>query len=113
MARRRYPATVATALTALLAQACGVAGSNPPDASGGGSQVTGGRPGAGGTGVISLGGAIGVGVGGNCSAETEPDTESPPPFADQAVLDIGEQRTFYSWTTDEQVAELRAGGELF
>jgi hypothetical protein len=29
------------------------------------------------------------------------------------VTDIGEQRVFYSWTTDEQVAELRAGSELF
>ena len=35
------------------------------------------------------------------------------PFKDQVVARIGEQRVFYSWTTDEQVAELRAGTELF
>jgi len=31
----------------------------------------------------------------------------------QAVWTVGSQRVFYSWTTDEQVAELRAGGPLF
>lgn len=35
------------------------------------------------------------------------------PFADHVVTSIGQQRIFYSWTTDEQVAELRAGGPLF
>ena len=34
-------------------------------------------------------------------------------LADQSVWTIGSQRVFYSWTTDEQVAELRAGGPLF
>lgn len=34
-------------------------------------------------------------------------------LADQIVSQIGSQRVFYSWTTDEQVAELRAGGPLF
>lgn len=42
-----------------------------------------------------------------------PCPTSDAPFADQVVAQIGEQRIFYSWTTDEQVAELRAGGELF
>ena len=32
---------------------------------------------------------------------------------DQVVSKIGGQRVLYSWTTDEQVAELRAGGPLF
>jgi hypothetical protein len=111
MARRRYPATVATALTALLTQSCGVAGSHP-NASGGGSQVTGGGSSTGGTGIITLGGgsATDIGVGGDCSS---PEQSATPTFADQVVRAVGEQRTFYSWTTDEQVAELRAGGELF
>jgi hypothetical protein len=32
---------------------------------------------------------------------------------DQVVTSIGPQRKFYSWTTQEQIAELRAGTELF
>jgi len=34
-------------------------------------------------------------------------------MVDQAVTLIGRPRVFYSWTTDEQAAELRAGGPLF
>jgi hypothetical protein len=40
-------------------------------------------------------------------------TTDEAPLADQVVAAIGSQRVFYSWTTDEQVAELRAGGPLF
>ena len=71
----------------------------------GGAAASGGSGTAGGPlniGDFSFGGALVV----PCSA-------SPPPFADQVVTDIGEQRVFYSWTTDEHVAELRAGTQLF
>jgi len=110
--RGRYPSTLATALTALLAQSCGVAESHPQPNGGSGSQTSGGDSsgggGSGGGDIISVAGTVELGLGGD-------DCSDPlaPLFADQTVVDIGEQRTFYSWTTDEQVAELRAGGELF
>src|SRR5882724_4618306 len=108
--RGRYPSTLATALTALLAQSCGVSANGPPgtsNVSGGGSgnETSGGSSGS--SQLISVGGTSQLGVGGDCSDPLA------PVFVDQTVHEIGEQRTFYSWTTDEQVAELRAGGELF
>jgi hypothetical protein len=110
---RRYP-SIAAAVTVLLGQGCGLMTSNgegpgepAPQAGGasGGAAASGGSGAAGGLlniGDFSFGGAL-----------VEPCSDSTPAFADQVVTDIGEQRVFYSWTTDEQVAELRAGTELF
>jgi hypothetical protein len=99
-----------TTLVALAAQACstlsatGTPGASASGTSGvGGATAAGGSPGAGGpiSDPIAVGGNPGV----SCGLETF--------LADQAVTSIGSQRVFYSWTTDEQVAELRAGGPLF
>lgn len=118
--RSRYP-TIATAITALIAQACGLVTSSPShndnapiagsagrggSASTGGSSSTGGSASTGGV-VINVAGEPGLMLPQACAVEGD------APFADQVVTAIGEQRVFYSWTTDEQVAELRAGGELF
>jgi hypothetical protein len=73
---------------------------NSGGASSGGSGTAGSLSTAG---ALSLGGAL----------PSDSCTGSELPFADQVVNEIGEQRVFYSWTTDEQVAELRAGTELF
>jgi hypothetical protein len=108
---RRYP-SIATAVAALLAQACGQSTSNPhPDSSqlagnagtGGGTSSGGSSSGNGGTLYLGESGAPDRG---DCAANVQT-------FADQAVTVIGAQRVFYSWTTDAQVAELRAGTELF
>ena len=113
---RRYP-TIATAVTAMIAQACGLVGSNPAQhdnapvsgsaGSGGSSSQTSGSG-------SSTGGLV-LNPGGGQPGDTLPEEckSAAAPFADQVVTQIGEQRVFYSWTTDEQVAELRAGGELF
>ena len=77
-----------------------------------GSSNTGGGASSGGSGIagsLSTAGALSFGG----ALPGEPCTGSDLPFADQTVTKIGEQRVFYSWTTDEQVAELRAGTELF
>jgi hypothetical protein len=81
-------------------------------------SATGGAAGAAGAaGLGGGGGPVGGGiivvdpsidVGGSCSVDGD-----APIFREQAVQTIGKQRVLYSWTTDEQVAELRAGGELF
>ncbi|HEY4158020.1 MAG TPA: hypothetical protein VGM29_07980 [Polyangiaceae bacterium] len=113
--RRSWHPTMLTALLALLAQSCGLvsseANSATPGASGAANAGTGGALNAGTGGTLSLGGsqsagAAGVNGGGACAVD---DTL----FADQTVIQIGSQRVFYSWTTDDQVAELRAGGPLF
>ena len=57
-----------------------------------------------------MGGQLIIDVGGSLN---EPYCPGDNLLADQAVTQIGGQRVFYSWTTDEQVAELRAGGPLF
>ena len=112
--RSRYP-TIATAITALIAQACGLVTSSPShndntpiagSAGHGGSSSTGGASSTGGV-VINIAGEPRVTLPQPCVVEAD------APFADQVVASIGEQRIFYSWTTDEQVAELRAGGPLF
>lgn len=106
---RRYP-SIATAVAALLAQACGTASSNTPAD---GSQLAGAAGTGGGTssGGDGSGGTLILGQSGTANPSDCSDFE--PPFAEQVVTEIGEQRVFYSWTTDEQVAELRAGTELF
>jgi hypothetical protein len=111
--RSRYP-TIATAITALIAQACGLVTSSPShednapiagSAGHGGFSSTGGSSAAGGV-VINVAGEPGVML-------PEPCPAAETLFGDQVVTAIGEQRVFYSWTTEEQVAELRAGGALF
>ncbi|HEX2872191.1 MAG TPA: hypothetical protein VHP33_13060 [Polyangiaceae bacterium] len=110
--RHRYP-TIATAITALIAQACGLVSSNPAHhdnppvagSSGSSGQASGGSSSTGGL-VLNQGGEPSDMLPEACASAVAP-------FADQVVTQIGEQRVFYSWTTDEQVAELRAGGELF
>ena len=105
---RRWRPTLLGAIVALAAQACGIA-SNPQDAPVGRAS-TGGSGGVSGGG-IELGGdtSVGAGIsyGGGCGGEAL--------FSDETVAGqaIGTQRVFYSWTTNEQVAELRAGGPLF
>jgi hypothetical protein len=111
---RRYP-TIATAVTALIAQACGLVTSNHdavpdnPPATGSAGQSAGGSssgssPSSAGT--LSLGGNVDLGMPERCPVINDL-------FQDQVVQQVGEQRVFYSWTTAEQVAELRAGTELF
>jgi hypothetical protein len=108
---RRWHPTLLTALIALAAQACGSTtdGGNAGNASGGssnGGTSDGGSfgSGVGGSGIINVGGSIGLG--GACAVIDSP-------LQEQTVSQIGSQRLFYSWTTDDQVAELRAGGPLF
>jgi hypothetical protein len=111
--RRRCAPTIVTALAALAAQSCGLtstdAGTNGASAAGSGGQTAaGGSLATGGSVTIVVpdgGGALNAG-GGSCAADTLP-------LADQRVEKVGAQRVFYSWTTDEQIAELRAGGPLF
>jgi hypothetical protein len=114
---RRYP-TIATAVTALIAQACGLvtanhdpAQDNPPVAGSPGQSGAGATGGAGATsgngsaGTLSIGGSL---------IDVPPDCPTVQNlFDDQVVNEVGQARKFYSWTTAEQVAELRAGGELF
>jgi len=99
-----------TAIIALAAQACGSSTEKPSSAAGGsGGASFGGASGS--AGELARGGSGGrpivleipaAGCGGGKL------------FADQGVVnDNASPRVFYSWTTDEQVAELRAGGPLF
>jgi hypothetical protein len=106
---RRYPSIVA-AITALSAQACGQVASTPDAVSNGSGAA--GTAGNNGAGTSSAGGSAGnvpivVDTAGRPNCPTELPLEGQP------VTQIGEQRVFYSWTTDEQVMELRAGTELF
>jgi hypothetical protein len=104
---RRWRPTLLTAIIALSAQACGLTtdAGNVGNASGGSSNGGSSNGGSsnGGSG-INVGGSIDLD--GGCAV-----TDSP--LREQTVTQIGSQRLFYSWTTDEQVAELRAGGPLF
>ena len=99
-----------TAIIALAAQACGSSTEKPSSA-------------AGGSGGASFGGASGsAGELGRGGSGGRPIVLEIPTagcgggklFADQGVVSgNAKPRVFYSWTTDEQVAELRAGGPLF
>ena len=123
---RRWRPSVMTALIAVAAQACGHAnehvadgsgGSNSAGAGGGATSATGGATSAAG-GTTSAGGGATSAAGGASGGKVTIEIGGSPSckdalFADQVVSRIGEQRVFYSWTTDEQVAELRAGGPLF
>jgi hypothetical protein len=109
LGKKRPNLAFVTALSALVSQACGSTSSNPVQGaagaelagSGGQSQGSAGTSGSGGAKVIDLGGG--------------PDCATTHLFMDQVVRssEVGQQRVFYSWTTAEQVAELRAGGDLF
>ncbi len=103
---RRWRPTLMTAIIALAAQACGIA-SSPMGGSAGRSSAGGDSGGSGGG--IDLGG---IDLGGTTSVDS---CGGEKLFVDDAIdgQHAGEQRVFYSWTTDEQVAELRAGGPLF
>jgi hypothetical protein len=83
--------------------------------SGGGGQISG--PGKGGSFNLGTGGTIGLsgsaGVGGSVTLTCPPALTESPVFADQALHGISFQRELYSWTTEEQEAEIRAGGVLF
>jgi len=129
-ARRRWRPTAVTAILLLAANSsCGLferdsgaddreagSGSGPSGQSGAaggmpgsGGSATGGAVGpidTGGAAAAAAGGSIIMGAGGECAT-------GESPLADQVVSQIGAQRVFYSWTTDEQVAELREGGPLF
>lgn len=135
LTRRKWRPTVLTAVIALAAQACdwhansssssstsandagGFSGDSSPTIGSGGSSSL--SFGTGGEITISLGGNFeasggNVQTSGGGGAGPLPPCEVPgSPLAEQAVAAIGTQRVFYSWTTDEQVAELRAGGPLF
>ncbi|HET7543403.1 MAG TPA: hypothetical protein VFK05_26195 [Polyangiaceae bacterium] len=104
---RRWRPTLITTIIALAAQACSsVSATGTPAGSEGGSGTSGvgGASGAGGSDPITPI-LVGGGPGANCGSQSL--------LGDQAVTLIGSPREFYSWTTDEQVAELRAGGPLF
>lgn len=100
-----------TAVILFAAQSsCGLVVSDPSAESGGASSS-----GSGGTGghVPALGGNTGGGIfistggtAGDCAVDNTL-------LAAQTVSQYGSPRVFYSWTTDDQVAELRAGGPLF
>jgi hypothetical protein len=114
---RRYP-TIATAMTALIAQACGLVTANDHDggvrAVGGAGQGADGTSAGGTSAGNGIGGTISLGVpGGTAGAGLPDDCPKDILFGDQVVTQVGAQRTFYSWTTDEQVEELRGGVELF
>jgi len=129
LTRRKWRPTVLTAVLALAAQACDWrSGSSSPTAvsandaggSDGGSSSTVGVGGSsslsfgvGGELTISFGGGPVEASGGGGAGPLPPCAVPGSPLAEQAVGPIGRQRVFYSWTTDEQVAELRAGGPLF
>jgi hypothetical protein len=100
----------------MIAQACGLLESNhdpsadTSQAAGSAGHATGGTHsgGSGGSGTLTLdtpGGASSAGLPNDCPTDIL--------FADQVVDQVGTRRVFYSWTTDEQVTELRAGTELF
>ncbi len=114
-ARRRWHPTALTAVLLLAANSCGLIGSDTDDGNSGtptgaASGGTGQSGAAGSSGTLNTGGTISAGgdpsAGGACATDETP-------LADQVVSEIGAQRVFYSWTTDEQVAELRADGPLF
>jgi hypothetical protein len=106
---RRYP-SIAAAVAALLAQGCGTVSSNKgPDS----SQLSGAAGTGGGTSSAGNGSGGTLSLGESGAGNLSDCSDLEPPFAEQVVTAIGEQRVFYSWTTDEQVAELRAGTELF
>jgi hypothetical protein len=129
LARRKWRPTVLTAVLALAAQACdwraadsraSIVSAHDAGSSDGGSSSTvaggGGSSsilGGGGETTISLGGGNFEASGGGGAGPLPPCAVPGSPLAEQAVGPIGRQRVFYSWTTDEQVAELRAGGPLF
>lgn len=82
------------------------------------STAAGGAGGTGGASVSEIGGSVSAGApaGGTptiFSPDEDPACTGSKLLADQVVSQIGSQRVFYTWTTDEQVAELRAGGPLF
>jgi hypothetical protein len=108
--RRRYP-TLVTALSALVAQGCGA--TRNPDAKPAPSEVAGQAGQAGSGGATGGGGALSLGGSDTLNLAGQADVCADSLFAEQVVSEVGKQRVFYSWTTDEQVAELRAGGELF
>ncbi|HEY3252908.1 MAG TPA: hypothetical protein VGJ91_03135 [Polyangiaceae bacterium] len=123
--RRRWQPTLITSIIALAAQACNTFDSSEPPrvivpsgSNGGAVPVTPTPP-------VRFGGSGGS-AGTNFGTPLNPLNPGDPGgapntngcaqdslLADQVVLGIGAQRVFYSWTTDEQVAELRAGGPLF
>ena len=111
--RRRWRPSVLTAVLALLAPACGLVSSEmnggPASAGAGGALATAGAANAG-TGAVILGGPLDIAGGLNLGTSNCPDDAW---LSGQAVSAVGSQRRFYSWTTDEQAAELRAGGPLF
>ncbi|HEY0466049.1 MAG TPA: hypothetical protein VGC79_17685 [Polyangiaceae bacterium] len=107
---RRYPSILA-AITALTAQACGQTASTPDSASNGAAAA--GAAGRNEGGSSSSGGSAGNTLFGVDAGGLRDCPKSDFPFEGQPVSQIGEQRVFYSWTTEEQVAELRAGTELF
>jgi hypothetical protein len=119
-ARRRWRPTAVTAILLLAANSsCGLfesdsAGENSGTPTGAG---TGGSGHSGAAGTAESGGSAGSGglsiIGGGSTAAGGACAADETPLADQVVSQIGAQRVFYSWTTDEQVAELRAGGPLF
>ena len=103
----------------MIAQACGLVSSSPalnenaPIAGSAGKSQGGTSSGGTSSGGTSSGGST-LQLGGSPTVMLpEPCPVMDAPFADQVVIEIGPQRVFYSWTTDEQASELRAGGELF
>jgi hypothetical protein len=104
-----------TALSAIISQACGLITHNSSKADE--TAATAGTPGSGGGagGGTSSGGAT-LSIGGRDILGTDESggcDQGGNLLAEQAVTTVGPQRVLYSWTTDEQVEELRNGGELF
>jgi len=105
--RRRWQPTLITSIIVLATQACGNAANQNPGAGGAG-------------GASASAGAASVNAGAPWGGQPTLEIPVEDPACtggklldDQVVWKIGGQRVFYSWTTDEQVAELRAGGPLF
>ena len=107
--RRRLP-SLATALTALVAQACGNVASNHGTAD---SSATAGAAGQTSGGSSNSGGTLSLGEPAGAPNQVSNDCPTDLLFADQVVDEVGAARIFYSWTTDAQIAELRGGADLF
>ncbi|HEY0463055.1 MAG TPA: hypothetical protein VGC79_02550 [Polyangiaceae bacterium] len=110
--RRRWRPTLITTIIALAAQACSSSTLKPSPATAG----------VGGTGEGGAGGERNAGAGRYSFGGVDlssPDYAASSGcgggglFAEQMVAAQGGRLVLYSWTTDEQVAELRAGGPLF
>lgn len=115
--RALRPPRTSLALIALLLGACQTTFSDPPDrisgaGAAGGFGGAGGAPSGSAAGKASIAGGLGIGGEVVILGCNRPDTE--PIFEAQQVYNGAPvQKVLYSWTTPEQVVELRRDRQLF